>query len=147
MVDNNHDLKNDQPRFFGVATQLTKEMFYGAALDEESSDEMDYFFDTPVRQWSVRDFLRNNSDPAVFVAGLDKIRRRHSVDKAIRSYATSWFKFLDGDLGRLRQDALLAEAKTSVTNGIVVEEGRHLGQQHVRSHIRKATVCWVKATT
>ncbi|KAF9346777.1 hypothetical protein BGX34_003615 [Mortierella sp. NVP85] len=138
MVDNNHGWKDDQPRYFGVAAQLTKEMFYGTALDEKSSDQIDnYFIDTPVRQWSARNFLRSNSNADAFIAGLDKIRRRRSVDGAIRSFATSWFKFLGGDLGRLRLEGFLAEIKTRVTHGIIVEEERHLAQQHVRGHIRE----------
>ncbi|KAF9945293.1 hypothetical protein BGZ65_010926, partial [Modicella reniformis] len=92
-----------------------------------------YFIDT-VRQWSVRDFLKHNSSFAVFIAGLDEIKKRHSVDKAIRTYATSWFKFW-----RLRLDAFLAETKTSVTNGIIIEEERHLAQQRFRGRIRDET--------
>ncbi|KAK3815492.1 MAG: hypothetical protein J3Q66DRAFT_370820 [Benniella sp.] len=140
MVDNNHDLKNDQPRYFGVATQLTKGMFYGTTFDEKSSDQIDdYFIDTPVHQWSARSFLKSNSDSAAFIVGLDKIRRRRSVDNAIRSYTTWWFKFLEGDLGRLRLDRFLAEIKTSITHGVIIEEERHLAQQHLRGHIREAT--------
>ncbi|KAF8942780.1 hypothetical protein BGZ47_006158 [Haplosporangium gracile] len=98
-------------------------MLYGkTSSGEKSSDQAveDYFFDTPVRQWSVRDFLKNHSDSTPFIAGLDKIRRRHSVDKAIRTYATSWFQFVEGYLGKLRLEAFAAEIKTSVTGGIIV---------------------------
>ncbi|KAF9085951.1 hypothetical protein BGX29_001682 [Mortierella sp. GBA35] len=117
-------------------------MLYGkTSSDEKSSDQAvdDYFFDTPVRQWSVRDFLKNHSDSTPFIAGLDKIRRRRSVDTAIRTYATSWFKFMEGDLGKLRLEAFAAETKTSVTSGIIVEEERHLAQQRLRGHLREAT--------
>ncbi|KAG0196509.1 hypothetical protein BGX33_001570 [Mortierella sp. NVP41] len=142
MADNIQHLKDDQPRYFGVTTQLNKEVFYGkTSSGEESFDQAvdDYFFDTPVRQWSVRDFLKNHSDSTPFIAGLDKIRRRCSVDKAIRTYATSWFKFMEGDLGKLRLEAFAAETKTSVTSGIIVEEERHLAQQRLRGHLREAT--------
>lgn len=123
MTDNIQHLKDDQPRYFGVTTQLNKEMLYGkTSPDEESSDQAadDYFFDTPIRKWSVRDFLKNHSDATPFIAGRDKIRRRRSVDKAIRTYATSWLKYMEGDLGKLRLEAFAAETKTSVTSGIIV---------------------------
>ncbi|KAG9067044.1 hypothetical protein KI688_012956 [Linnemannia hyalina] len=134
-------LLKDQPRYFGDTTQLNKEMLCRKTSSDESHDQAadDYFFDTPVRQWSVRDFLKNHSDSTPFIAGLDKIRRRHSVDKAIRNYATSWFKFMEGDLGKLRLEAFAAETKTSVTSGIIVEEERLLAQQRLRGHLREAT--------
>lgn len=144
MADNIQHTTDDQPRYFGVSTQLNKEMLYGkTSSDEEPSHQAvdDYFFDTPVLQWSVRHFLKNHSDSSPFIAGLDKIRRRHSVDKAIRTYATSWFKFLEGDLGKLRSEAFEAETKNDVTNGIIVEEERHLAQQLLRGRLRQATVC------
>ncbi|KAF9119789.1 hypothetical protein BGX30_003617 [Mortierella sp. GBA39] len=141
MNDDIQHLKDDQPRYFGVTTQLNKEMLYGeTSSDEESFDQAvdDYFFDTPVCQWSVRNFLKNHGDSTLFIAGVDKIRRLRSVDKAIQTYATSWFKFVEGDLGKLRLEAFAAETRTSVTSGTIVEEERHLAQQRLRGHLREA---------
>lgn len=126
------DNKDDQPQWLGAQTQLP---------DGVSSEIDDYFLHTPVREWSVRDFLKGHSDCAAFIAGIDKIRRRCSVDMTIRKYATSWAKFLGGDLGKLRLEAFMAETKTSLTDGIIFDEGRHLAQHFYRGHLRHATVC------
>ncbi|KAF9900746.1 hypothetical protein EC991_006919 [Linnemannia zychae] len=140
MADNKHHSLSEHPRFFGIAAQLTKGMIYGKNPGEQPSDHIDdYFIDTSVCQWSVRDFLKTRNDPAPFIEGINKIRRRYSVDKTIRAYATSWFKFLEGDLGKLRLEGFVAETKTSVSHDVLVEEGTHLSQQSLRDRLRQAT--------
>ncbi|KAG0318657.1 hypothetical protein BGZ99_005557 [Dissophora globulifera] len=69
MADNIHHLNDDQFRYFGVTTQLDKEMLYGkTSFDEESTDQAldDYFFDTPQKEMTANNSSQKKSTNSPF---------------------------------------------------------------------------------
>ncbi|KAG0353855.1 hypothetical protein BGZ54_002017, partial [Gamsiella multidivaricata] len=121
----------NQPQYYGLATHLGEHP--GLEADQ-------YFFVTPVGQWSLKHFFKTHNDHTLFIDGLVKISSRKTVDRAIRSYACAWVGFLGDEMGKLRLEAFRTEAATDITNDIIVNEERYLAQQKLRKRLGEQTV-------
>lgn len=127
----------DTPKYFG--DQVTLMIKSNAELKEPVIHQ--YFKSKRIHDWSLSDFLVSNNDISDFISSVKQIKNDKLVDGAIRAFANSWYRYLQGDAGTLRISTAQEVAMNSIRHAKLAEQACGLAQTDMSGVMKKRQVC------
>ncbi|KAF9159847.1 hypothetical protein DFQ26_006114 [Actinomortierella ambigua] len=122
----------ESPKYFG-----DQEMLANTSDAAEKPVIHQYFKCKRICEWSLSDFLVSNNDVSDFIDGVNLIRKDKRTAGVIRVYANTWFRYLEGDAGKIRIATAQEAAMNSIRNAKLAEQACDLAQIYVSGILKK----------